>query len=123
MANPFWWLYKDLDNDEDKINMIKKEIVRIGSLVHRNPDWAVEFVDFNNELKAELNKLIAKETEPKFIQHNDDDERTTRFQCPKCHSYNVEREKAYGDNTPVSIVRSCEDCGYRYTTKLYKEDK
>lgn len=57
-----------------------------------------------------------------FIQHNDYFEHNTFFQCPKCKSLNVERETAYGDNVPVSIVRSCEDCGYRYTTKLSEED-
>lgn len=122
MANPFWWLYKNLDNDEDKINMIKKEIARIGNLVHRNPDLAIEFVDFNKELRAELKKLDAKEIECKFIQHNDDYKRTTTFQCPKCYSYNIVEERAYAMDKPVCIFRHCEDCGYKHTTELTKED-
>ena len=57
-----------------------------------------------------------------FIQYNDYFEHNTFFQCPKCKSLNVEREKAFGDNVPVIIVRSCEDCGYKHSVNLCKED-
>lgn len=58
-----------------------------------------------------------------FIQHNDYFEHSTFFQCPKCKSLDVERETAYDNNIPVIIVRSCEDCGYKYTTELTREDE
>lgn len=57
-----------------------------------------------------------------FIQYNDYFEHATFFQCPKCKSLNNESEKAFGDNVLVIIVRSCEDCGYQHSVKLYKED-
>jgi predicted Zn-ribbon and HTH transcriptional regulator len=57
-----------------------------------------------------------------FIQHNDYFEHNTFFQCPKCKSLNVDAERAYGANMPVVIVRSCDDCGYKHTTDLTKED-
>ena len=57
-----------------------------------------------------------------FIQHNDYFEHNTFFQCPKCKSLNVERETVYVSNAPVIIFRSCEDCGYKHTTELTRED-
>jgi transcription elongation factor Elf1 len=57
-----------------------------------------------------------------FIQHNDYFEHKTFFQCPKCKSLNVDAERAYGDNTPVIVIRSCDDCGYKHTMDLNKED-
>lgn len=57
-----------------------------------------------------------------FIQHNDYFEHNTFFQCPKCKSLNVESDRAFGSNVLVVIVKSCEDCGYKHTTELSKED-
>lgn len=57
-----------------------------------------------------------------FIQYNDYFEHNTFFQCPICKSLNVEREAVYGSNAPVIIFRSCEDCGYKHTTELTRED-
>lgn len=57
-----------------------------------------------------------------FIQHNDYYEHKTFFQCPKCKSLNVDTERVYGSNNPVIIQRNCNDCGYKYTTDLTKED-
>jgi translation initiation factor 2 beta subunit (eIF-2beta)/eIF-5 len=57
-----------------------------------------------------------------FIQYNDYFEHATFFQCPKCKSLNNESEKAFGDNVPAIIVRLCEDCGYKHSVNLCKED-
>lgn len=57
-----------------------------------------------------------------FIQYNDYFEHNTFFQCPRCKSLNVESDRAFGTNVLVVIVRSCEDCGYKHTTELTKED-
>lgn len=122
MANPFWWLYSELNNDEDKSAMIKKELIRIGDLVNRNPSWGKEFLEFNRELRTELRMLRINQTEPKFIQHNDDYKRTTTFQCPKCFSYNTGEERVYDENKPVIINKYCEDCRYSHVTDLTKED-
>lgn len=75
-----------------------------------------------NRLLAD-NGIFAIETNKEhFIQYNDYFEHNTFFQCPKCKSLNIEREKAFGDNVPVIIVRSCEDCGYKHSVNLCKED-
>lgn len=58
-----------------------------------------------------------------FIQYNDYFEHNTFFQCPRCKSLNVDRDSAFGNNTLVVIVRICEDCGYKHTTELTKEEK
>lgn len=58
-----------------------------------------------------------------FIQHNDYFEHNTFFQCPKCKSLNVESDRAFGNNVLVVIVKSCEDCGYKHTTELTREDE
>lgn len=57
-----------------------------------------------------------------FIQYNDYFEHNTFFQCPKCKSLNVGRETAYASNGPVVIIIRCDDCGYKHTTELTKED-
>lgn len=58
-----------------------------------------------------------------FIQHNDYFEHSTFFQCPRCRSLDVERETACGNNRPVVIVRTCQDCGYSKITDFGKEDE
>lgn len=53
-----------------------------------------------------------------FIQHNDYFGHSTFFQCPKCKSFEVEREMVSVYKASSFIVRYCEDCGYQHKTDL-----
>ncbi|PTJ01825.1 hypothetical protein BU046_12885 [Staphylococcus simulans] len=57
-----------------------------------------------------------------FLQYNDYFKHATFFQCPKCKSLNNEVKKAYDAIVPISILRSCEDCGYQHITDFTEED-
>ena len=63
-----------------------------------------------------------KSDKDQFIQHNDYFEHKTFFQCPKCKSLNVDAKSALRSNGPAFIVKSCQDCGYKHTTDLTKDE-
>ncbi|WMM09741.1 hypothetical protein RCG47_07155 [Staphylococcus simulans] len=60
--------------------------------------------------------------EGRFLQYNDYFQHKTFYQCPKCKSLNNEVKKKYDAIVPVSILRSCEDCGYQHITDFTEED-
>lgn len=57
-----------------------------------------------------------------FLQYNDYFEHKTFYQCPRCKSLNNDVEKDYLDSLPSTIIRICEDCGYKHTTDFTEGD-
>jgi len=52
-----------------------------------------------------------------FIQHNENKQCKTCFQCPNCLSYETDKEHIFNGPDIIYINRICYDCGY---TTLYK---
>lgn len=86
--------------------------------------WDYEIVTVPKSQTLETNGIYTIDRDDEnFIQYNDYFEHNTFFQCPRCRSLDVERETACGNNRPVVIVRTCQDCGYSKITDFGKEDE
>lgn len=77
---------------------------------YENKDMTKDEVLFKNGITT------VNVDEGRFLQYNDYFEHKTFYQCPRCKSLNNEFKKAYDAIVPVSILRSCEDCGYQHIT-------